>query len=290
MIAFRNHSFNRELNVLASILLVLGVAVVSVYAVTLPAIQDTSASLTPRQREIEKQRQRLSSADVEERRDAIMRLGVMRDPQASRAALPGLSDELPIIRAAAAKAIIYLPASEAVSALVPLLSDRDEFVRQEAAYALGMTRDKAAVSALSELLATDKNDGVRAASVIALGEIADESAVVPLVQVISGQPVSGSANSKSKAKKEKNEFVVRAAVTALGRIGNRAAVPALVRVLSDENTVSDVKREAARALGLIADPSAVPALQAAMSAGDPYLSHTAAEALARISRSSRARG
>src|SRR5262245_32061837 len=58
--------------------------------------QDSSRDLTPRQREIEKQKQRLGSAEAEERRDAVMRLGLMRHPDASRTALPGLSDESPM--------------------------------------------------------------------------------------------------------------------------------------------------------------------------------------------------
>ena len=43
-------------------------------------------ALTQRQLEVEKQRLRLSSADIEERRDALMRLGAMHYPGASRAA------------------------------------------------------------------------------------------------------------------------------------------------------------------------------------------------------------
>src|SRR5215470_5797449 len=71
-----------------------------------------SSAQTPAQTEIERQRQRLSSSDVEERRDAVMRLGLMRRPEASRAALPALSDESPIIRATAAKAILSIGAAE----------------------------------------------------------------------------------------------------------------------------------------------------------------------------------
>ena len=45
-------------------------------------------------------------SDVEERRDAVMRLGSMRLAAASRAALPALQDAAPIVRATAAKAIL----------------------------------------------------------------------------------------------------------------------------------------------------------------------------------------
>jgi len=46
--------------------------------------------LTPVQRELERQRRRLKSDDVEERRDALMRL-VTEAPDASRVAAAGLS-------------------------------------------------------------------------------------------------------------------------------------------------------------------------------------------------------
>src|SRR6201988_720620 len=67
------------------------------------AAQETR-NLTPVQLEIEKQQRRLSSSDVEERRDAVMRLGTMRLAAASRAVVPALQDAEPIVRATAAKA------------------------------------------------------------------------------------------------------------------------------------------------------------------------------------------
>ena len=67
--------------------------------------------------EIEKQQRRLSSSDVEERRDAVMRLGSMRIAAASRAALPGLQDAEPIVRATTAKAILAIGNEE--SARIP---------------------------------------------------------------------------------------------------------------------------------------------------------------------------
>jgi HEAT repeat protein len=242
--------------------------------------QDTR-NLTPTQAEIEKQRQRLSSSDVEERRDAVMRLGAMRRPEASRAALPALSDAEPIVRATAAKAILSIGAEESVSSLLPILNDKDEFVRREAAYALGLTRSSAATAALSDRLLNDKEDGVQAAAAIALGHIADEAAVVALVGTLAPQ-LSAPANKKRKP--EDNVFVLRAAATALGHIKSRAGTAALISVLSNEKLPSDVRRESARSLGLIGDQTAVPALRAASSAADPYLAEIASEALKKISR------
>src|SRR5678815_4821488 len=172
-------------------------------------------SLTPSQIEIEKQRLRLGSSDVEERRDAVMRLGSLRLTAASRAALPALSDASPIVRATAAKSILSIGAEESVSSLLPLLNDKDEFVRREVAYALGLTRSRAATAALSDRLLNDKEDGVQAAAAVALGHIADEAAVVALVGTLAPE-LSAPANKKRK--REDNAFVLRAAATALGYI------------------------------------------------------------------------
>ena len=243
--------------------------------------QDTR-NLTPAQIAIEKQRERLSSSDSEERRDAVMRLGAMRLPAASRAALPALSDASPIVRATAAKSILSLGADESVSSLLPLLNDKDEFVRREVAYALGLTRSTAATSALSERLLNDKEDGVRAAAAVALGQIADEAAVIALVGTLA--PELSAPAKKKKKKREENVFVLRAAASALGQIGSRAGTAALISVLSNEKLPSDVRRESARSLGLIGDQTAVPALRAASTAADPYLANIAAEALKKLSR------
>src|SRR6185503_6505236 len=135
-----------------------------------PVTAQESRNLTPVQLEIQTQQRRLSSSDVEERRDAVMRLGSMRLAAASRAALPGLQDAEPIVRATAAKAIISIASDESAGLLLPLLNDKDEFVRRETAYALGHTRSRSATAALSERLLSDKEDGVRAAAAVALGE------------------------------------------------------------------------------------------------------------------------
>ena len=240
-----------------------------------------SRKLTPLQIEIEKQQQRLSSGDQEERRDAIMELGSMRLAAASRAALAGLQDPSPVIRATAAKAILSLGPEESVAALLPLLNEKDEFVRRETAYALGLTRSRSATAALSERLLNDKEDGVRGAAAVALGQIADEAAVVALVGTLAPEL---SAPSKSKRKREPNVFVLRAAATSLGQIRSRVGTAALISALNNEKFPDDVRREAARSLGSIGDPAAVEALRTASTAADPYLSAIASESLKAIHR------
>ena len=237
-----------------------------------------SESQSPVQAQIEKQRQRLSSADPEERRDALMKLGAMHRPAASREAMVGLTDASPMVRAVAARAIVSIGADESVSALLPLLNDKDEFVRREATYALGETHSPKATDSLVKLLLTDKEDGVRAAAAVALGDIADETGVVTLATVLAPEVSTGS----KKTKAEKNVFVLRAAARSLGQIKSRAGVPALVAALSNEKMVDDVRREAALALGSIGDPVAIPALRMAASSGDPYLAQTAHQSLRKL--------
>lgn len=240
-----------------------------------------SRNLTPVQFAIQRQQHRLGSSDVEERRDAVMKLGAMRLAAASREVIPALQDVAAIIRATAAKNILSIGGEESVPYLLPLLNDKDEFVRREAAYALGLTHSRSATTALSERLLNDKEDGVRGAAAVALGHIGDDAAVIALVGTLAPEL---SAPAKKKQKREPNVFVLRAAAVALGQIKSRAGTAALISALNNEKLPSDVRREAARSLGLIGDPSAVPALRAASTAADPFLAEIAHQALRKLSR------
>jgi HEAT repeat protein len=245
--------------------------------------QTPSTSLNPTQLEIEKERRRLSSSDMEERRDAAMRLGWMARPDASRAALQALRDNSSMVRATAARAVLSMPADEAAQALISLLQDKDEFVRQETAYALGETRSRMAVQPLVVALERDKRESVRGAAAVALGNIGDEAAVIPLVGRLSARIRSSGLFSRiTRGQRAENEFVRRAAARSLGQIRSRAALPALIETLSDARAEDDVRRESARSLGLIGDAAAVPALRTALAARDPYLSRIAYESLLKI--------
>lgn len=235
---------------------------------------------TPLQSEIEKQRARLSSADAEERRAAVTRLGAMARPEGSRAAAAALGDAVAAVRAAAARAILSLPSAEAGTLLLPLMSDRDEFVRREAAYALGLARSPVGVPALAAALETDREAAVRGAAAVALGLIGDASAAEALAGSLARRlPPRRGRERPRRRRVEQDEFVRRAAAVALGRLRSREAVPVLIETLSDERAPDDVRREAARALGLIADAAALPALRAARAARDPYLARIAFEAV-----------
>src|SRR5689334_15400445 len=267
----------------SSLLMAVTLAAVAILLFTSSSRAQSSDNLTPLQLEIEKQHQRLKSSDEEERRDALMRLGAMHRPAASRVALPLLSDPSPAVRVAATKAILSLDSEESAAALLPLLNDKDEFVRRETAYALGLTRSRSATTSLTDHLLNDKEAGVRGAAAVALGRIGDENAVIPLASVLAPQL---SAPAKSKRKPEVNPFVLRAAAVALGEIKNRAGTPALIDALNNEKFPQDVRREAARSLGLIGDPAAIPALQSASISEDPFLAQLAFESLKKLRRAS----
>ncbi|MFL6335251.1 MAG: HEAT repeat domain-containing protein [Pyrinomonadaceae bacterium] len=243
----------------------------------------SQGELTPLQQKIKVLSARLSSADTEERREAVTRLGALGRPEGSRAAAAALGDSAPVVRATAARAVLSLPPGEAATLVLPLLRDRDEFVRREGAYALGLTRSAVCVSALAAALETDKRPAVRGAAAVALGQIGDAAAVPALAGALSRRlQASGFFNRVRRRKVEEDEFVRRAAAVSLGQIGNREGVPVLVETLSNARTPDDVRREAARALGLIGDPAAVPALRSVLTHKDPYLSRIAFEALKRI--------
>lgn len=284
----RNHRERRSTPI-ASLLITTVVLVTAGLNTNDAAAQEQTRNLTPIQIVIEEQRQRLNSAAIEDRREALMRLRALQRPEASRLALSALNDPVPIVRVTAASAVLWLPADESAAGLIPLLSDKDEFVRQQAAYALGQTHSHAAVSGLIERL-SDKKDSVRGAAAVALGQIADATAVTSLAAVLSPQAGLTPSKNKQRTKREKNFFVLRSAARSLGQIRNPAALPALIVVLQDEKAESDLRREAASALGEIGDASALPALRDATTAGDPYLAEAAHRAVKKISTSQTAGG
>lgn len=246
--------------------------------------QSDSTELTLRQREIGKQRLRLASSDVEERRDAVMQLGWMQQAESSRVAATALGDAAPVVRATAATAVLSLPSEEAVAVLIPLLKDKKEFVRQQVAYALGETHSPAAVEGLVTALEGDKQASVRGAAAVALGKIADETASAHLARTIDpGFAVSELHNQKSRKKGETDRFVQRAAARSLGQLRSRSSVPALIVAMADKRMSDDVRREAAYSLGLIGDITAVPVLRDALAARDPFLARIAYDALLKLS-------
>ena len=250
----------------------------------------------------------LSTGSVEAKREALFQIRNLRSDQASRLAIPALSDSNEIVRATAASSVVFLPSDEAAALLIPLLNDKAEFVRREAAYALGIAASPAATDALLQRLQKDKILEVRAASAIALGGIGDPRSVDALITVLKKKP------------REDEEFLRRSAARSIGQIAQiiqtgkaeiltpqnflpdkyreaetlkypdltaqypafRPAVTELIRVLQSASEADDTRREAAFSLGAIGDKSAISILEASLLSEDPYLAQISKEALQKL--------
>lgn len=269
-----------------------------IYSSSFAIAQNLSSS------EIQRQAARLKSADAETRRDALYKLRLAGNENASRIAAQSLTDKTEIVRAVAPFSVLSLPPEEAAGLLLPQLGDKSEFVRRETAYALGKTRSARAVSPLLEILRKDKKYSVRCAAAVALGDIGNLAAAAALTQILQTKP------------KEDEDFLRRAAAHSIGQIAEnllakdffaqadakdfeifaaanrrflsekypplRAAVNALVQALQNRRESDDAKREAAFALGAIGDASAIPVLQSKLTAADYYLAKISQAALKKI--------
>lgn len=250
----------------------------------------------------------LRSKNVEQKRDALVQIRNFQTQEASRIAVPALTDKSEIVRATAVFSVIFLPKDEALRVLLPLLTDKKELVRREAAYALGKVGNANAVNALLKILQKDKMLDVRAACAIALGEIGDISAVSELIKILRKKPST------------KEEFVRRSAARSIGQIAQiiqtnktkvltpenflpdkysyfekpkypnyvetfpvfRDAKEVLILTLQNPKEFDDVRRESAFALGAIGDDSAIAVLRSNLDAKDYYLAKICAEALKKI--------
>ena len=234
-----------------------------------------------------------------------MTLRSMHSEDASRIAVVALTDNTPIVRATAASSVVFLPRSEAVTALSPLLNDKDEFVRREGAFALGTVGDASAAPVLIRAMLSDKSLEVRSAAAAALGKTGNPDAVSPLVTVLSQKP------------SEENELIRRSAARSIGQIAQimrsgkmqvvtpqnflsekykdidsrpspdlsthfKSPVGVLIRVLENSSEVDDTRREAAFALGAIGDRSAEGVLTKYTSSTDVYLAEISKEALLKL--------
>lgn len=250
----------------------------------------------------------INRGNNEQKRNALFEIRNIKTAEASRLAVSAIKENDEIVRATAARSVIYLPSDEAFRVLLPLLKDKKPFVRKETAYALGLTRNPAAISFLAEIIQKDKIQEVRDAAVVALGEIGEASAVAILIRILQTQP------------KEKEEFTRRAAARSIGHIahiiqtGNyeilnpqslsdakyktvkvlkhpnlieiypafHPAISVLSNVLQSSREFDDVKREAAFALGIIGDVSALNVLQSKLGAQDYYLAKICEESIQMI--------
>ena len=247
----------------------------------------------------------INRGNVEQKRDALLQIRNLRTAEASRTAVPALSDSSEIVRATAAFSVVFLPKDEAFAVLSPLLSDKSPFVRRETAYALGVVGNPNAVGLLLQASNKDKFPEVKNAAIVAVGEIGDVSAVADLTKILQRKPLS------------KEDFLRRSAARSIGQIAQfikhgdtqiitpektesvktleyenlsarfpafQTAVNVLIRVLQNNNEADDAKREAAFALGAIGDGSAFAVLQSNSNAADYYLAEICREALLKLKK------
>jgi HEAT repeat protein len=211
----------------------------------------------------------VQTGDEEERRQAVVMLGAMRDPATIDVLRAALDDKSERVRAAAIAALGWLREP----ALAPLIAtyvtkDKHAFVRKTAVYALGQCASGEVTAALAAAL-RDKDLEVRGAAAVSLSNRPDAAAIEPLIAALT----------------DKSAFVRAHAAVALGVNGRAAAraVPGLVKVLTTDED-HEARRQAATALGHIGEPSALPALEQAEHSSDPYLSQAAREAISQIRR------
>ncbi|HMS42916.1 MAG TPA: HEAT repeat domain-containing protein [Pyrinomonadaceae bacterium] len=245
---------------------------------------------------------------TEIKRDTLSQIRNLRNENASRIAIPALSDKEEIVRATAAFSVIYLPKDEAFNALSPLLVDKSELVRRETAYALGKNQNVSAVNLLIQTFQRDKISDVKNACIVALGEIGDVSAINFLTQILKQKP------------SDKNEFLRRSVSRSIGQIAQiiqikksqivtpkdflpdkyqeielpkyekltdefpifRQSVSVLIQILQNPKESNDTKREAAFALGAIGDESAISILETHLNNQDYYLAEICKESLRKI--------
>ena len=170
--------------------------------------------------------QKIKSGSVEEKRDALFRIRNLRSEAASRIAVPALHDGSDIVRATAASSVIFLPKTEAATALIPLLSDKSDFVRKESAFALGEVGSDSATEQLIQALQKDKVFEVRTAVAVALGKIGDARAVDPLLKILQKKPT------------EADEFLRRCAARSVGQIA-QIIDTSRTRVMTPQNFLAD---------------------------------------------------
>ncbi len=246
----------------------------------------------------------VAGGTAEEKRSALFELRNVRTAEASRLAVPALTDLDELVRATAAGSVVFLPPDEAVAVLLPNLKDKEDFVRRETAYALGKVRDRTATRPLIEVASNDKSSEVRNAAIFALGEIGDPSAVGFLASLLNGKPKDSKAFERSSAAKSIGRIAQavqnsdRSAVTPESFLPDkykssnsssfrdlssespdfRSAVTSLTNVLNNPKESSETRREAAFAIGAI-DGISGETLQKCAVSPDYYLAEICKEGL-----------
>jgi hypothetical protein len=248
-------------------------------------------------------RNKLAVGSTEEKRSALFDIRSLHTEEASRIAVPALSDKIDIVRATAVSSVIFLPHDEALRSLIPLLKDDSEFVRRETAFALGELSDPAAAAALIENLKRESSIENRSAAVIALGKIGNAQAIDPLMAILKTKPVESQGFLRGAAARAIGEiaqairfgkhqpttpqnFLPDKYKKAFGESENtslpivfESAVPVLAKVLESSRESNDARREAAFALGAIESSDSLKPLRSCVASPEYYLAEICKEGL-----------
>jgi HEAT repeat protein len=172
--------------------------------------------------------------------DAIHALGAIAEAPLPPAQVKALADELdhydPIIRAATARVLARVRATEGADRLLTTLADSNAVVRQFAVEALGTIRETRAVPPLLDLVSTGRGE-LGAQALLALARI-------------------GHAPSRDEFRKrltDRDPAMRRAAAEGLGRLMDRESLEAL-RGLQASDRADDVRLAAAFAVDRLGDP------------------------------------
>jgi HEAT repeat protein len=109
------------------------------------------------------------------KREEIYRRAAEKDKSAVAQLLAQLKDESPMVRLAAARAILQIGGDEHIPTLVSLFKDPDKSVRAAVIQILGERRDPRIVPGLGEALKSDQELSVRLVALDAMRKIQDET-------------------------------------------------------------------------------------------------------------------
>jgi HEAT repeat protein len=118
------------------------------------------------------------------KREEIYRRAAEKDKSAVAQLLAQLKDESPMVRLAAARAILQLGGDEYIPTLISLFKDPDKSLRAAVIQILGERRDPRIVSGLGEALKSDQELSVRLVALDAMRKIGDESCVPALIEAL----------------------------------------------------------------------------------------------------------
>lgn len=249
----------------------------------------------------------IESEIVEVKRDALGELQRFESESASRVAARVLDDPIPVVRATAVSAVVFMPKSEAFTHISPLLTDRSDFVRREAVNSLAVVAYFESAASLITVLQTDDDSEVRAAAAAALGPVGNTSALDALRKVLESKPKSSRSYLRRSAARSIGQIAELASSVEVSTATPESFLPdkfktgygdappdrasrdvfsrasiVLSKVLVNRKETNDTRREAAFALGAIGDTASLSALRRFSNDPDYYLAEICREALIKI--------